>query len=185
MTEPVYIGLGSNLGDRRACLAAAVREFPAAGLPLLALSSVWETEPVGTDHPAWFLNLTLVTRSDLEPLALLDRLQAIEGAAGRVRGRRNAPRTLDLDLLMVGERRVDEPRLTLPHPAMWGRRFVLEPLAEIAPELRHPDSGQSIGEVCRGLAEGPIVRRIGPLIEADVSEGDPGYNPPRQEHPGS
>jgi 2-amino-4-hydroxy-6-hydroxymethyldihydropteridine diphosphokinase len=134
-----------------------------AGLGLVALSSVWESEPVDTTAPPWFLNMVAAIDSDRPPLALLEILLAVERRAGRTRSARNAPRTLDLDLLMVGALHCREPRLELPHPRMWERRFVLEPLAEIAPGARHPASGRTIGEACARLGPRPEVRRVGPL----------------------
>jgi len=162
----VYIGLGSNLGDRWSHLRAGVAELERSGLPALALSSVWETEPVDTPHPEPFLNMVLKSRSIRPPLRLLELLLDIEHREGRVRRRRNEPRVLDLDLLMVGDLRCDEPRLRLPHPRMWERRFVLEPLAECAPELRDPVSGLTVAEACARLPLRPAARRLGPLVDA-------------------
>ena len=132
-----YLGVGSNLGDRWARLRYGVGALADAGIEPLALSSVWESEPVGCDEPLWFLNMAVKFESSHQPLELLDALQQIERAAGRVRREVNAPRTLDLDLLVYGEIVLRDPRLRLPHPRMWQRRFVLEPLFEIESGLRN------------------------------------------------
>ena len=136
--ERVFVGLGANLGDA----AATVREaFDALGaLPqttCVARSSLYRSAPVdaqGSDY----INAVAQLRTGLSPLALLDALQAIEGRFGRERPYRNAPRTLDLDVLLYGQRRIVTPRLTVPHPRLHERAFVLVPLAEIAPDLALP-----------------------------------------------
>lgn len=131
-----YIGLGSNLGDAAAALRLAVVALKA--LPhttVLQVSPVFQTEPVGTTAGGDYLNAVASLQTCLPPLALLDHLQRIESAAGRERPYHNAPRTLDLDLLLYGTERINSPRLTVPHPRMHDRAFVLVPLAHIAPEL--------------------------------------------------
>ncbi|WP_348756342.1 2-amino-4-hydroxy-6-hydroxymethyldihydropteridine diphosphokinase [uncultured Aquincola sp.] len=133
--ERIFVGLGANLGDARATLEAALAAL--AALPdtrLMARSSYYRTAPVDAGGPD-YLNAVAELRSSLAPEALLDALQAIEQQHGRERPYRNAPRTLDLDLLLVGALRLDTPRLTLPHPRLHQRAFVLAPLAELAPEL--------------------------------------------------
>jgi 2-amino-4-hydroxy-6-hydroxymethyldihydropteridine diphosphokinase len=135
------IGLGANLGDARAAIEAAVGEI--AALPrtgLVARSSIYRSEPVAASGPD-FLNAVVAVRTGLAPEALLDHLQAIETRHGRERPYRNAPRTLDLDLLLHGDTVCSTARLVLPHPRMHERAFVLVPLAEIAPELRIPGRG--------------------------------------------
>jgi 2-amino-4-hydroxy-6-hydroxymethyldihydropteridine diphosphokinase len=166
-----YLGLGSNLGDRAANLRAGLAGIARRGLAPLELSSVWETEPVDSPEPVWFLNMVARTETDLPPLEVLDRLLDAEREAGRVRTVRNAPRVLDLDLLLLGDLRFDHPRLTLPHPRMWERRFVLSPLAEIAPGLRESGSGRSVREVCESLPQRPSVRRLGPLASLGSDSG--------------
>jgi len=158
-----YIALGTNLGDLAANLQAGLDGLRGAGLPPRAVSSVWETEPVDTPFPQWFWNMAVMTRSDRPPHELLELLLAIERANGRQRSARNAPRTLDLDLLMVGELRVDDERIRLPHPRMWERRFVLEPLAEIAPELRNPSTGRTVEEERQRIRPRGTVRKLGDL----------------------
>ncbi len=162
----VYIGLGTNLGDRRAHLRAGIDGLREAGLFPRAVSSVWETEPLGTDHPGWFLNMALAATNDRSPRELLELLLEVELRNGRRRSEPNGPRTLDLDLLLVGNLRIDEPGLRLPHPRMWRRRFVLEPLAEIAPDLINPESGRSVAEERRRLRDIASVRRLGELAPA-------------------
>lgn len=133
--ERIFVGMGANLGDARATLEAALAAL--AALPdtrLMARSSYYRTAPVDAGGPD-YLNAVAELRSGLAPEALLDALQAIEQQHGRERPYLNAPRTLDLDLLLVGALRLDTPRLTLPHPRLHQRAFVLAPLAELAPEL--------------------------------------------------
>jgi len=127
-----FLSLGANLGDRAASLRAA-REALAA-LPatrVLAASPVYETAPQGLEDQAWFLNQVVCVETGLEPLELLRRCQAIEQRAGRVREARFGPRTLDVDILMVEGVESDDPRLTLPHPRLWRRAFVVVPLADL------------------------------------------------------
>ncbi|MFM8944123.1 MAG: 2-amino-4-hydroxy-6-hydroxymethyldihydropteridine diphosphokinase [Actinomycetota bacterium] len=133
-----YLGLGSNLGDRDATLQAAVDALVAAGVRVVRSSSVYETEPVGPPQPR-FRNAVIEVDCDLEPHDLLDRCLGVEAALGRVRGERWGPRTIDVDLLTCDDLRVDDGRLTLPHPRMAERAFVLVPLAELTggePALR-------------------------------------------------
>jgi 2-amino-4-hydroxy-6-hydroxymethyldihydropteridine diphosphokinase len=135
-----YVGMGSNLGDRAGNLLLGVRGMMSAGLRVLRLSSVYETEPVGvSDEQPAYLNAVAELGPPLPPPEeLLARLLKIEYALGRRRTHANAARTLDLDLLLHGHARTDTPLLTLPHPRMHQRRFVLKPLCELAPDARHP-----------------------------------------------
>jgi 2-amino-4-hydroxy-6-hydroxymethyldihydropteridine diphosphokinase len=128
-----YVALGSNLGDREAHLARAVAALRATpGIEVEALSSIRETAPVGGPPQGAYLNAVVELRTELAARALLERLLEIEAEAGRVRGpQRNAPRALDLDLLLYGDEEIDEPDLVVPHPRMQQREFVLEPLAEL------------------------------------------------------
>ncbi len=149
-----FIGLGSNLGDREAILRQGVAGLAAAG-DVVAVSPLYETEPVG--GPAGqgaFLNLVVELETADTPRALLRRCQALEDAAHRVRTVRWGPRTLDADVLLVDDLTVDEADLIVPHPRMWERRFVLQPLADLAPELVPAD---------RIIASGGKVARVGNL----------------------
>ena len=124
-----YLGLGSNVGDRAGHLRRAVAALP----DVVAVSPVYETDPVGGPAgQAPFLNLVVALDTALGPRQLLDLAQTLEDAAGRVRTVRDGPRTLDVDVLLVGDLAVDEPDLVVPHPRMWQRRFVLAPLADLA-----------------------------------------------------
>ena len=163
----VYIGIGSNLGDRQAHLRAGIEGLRKAGLEPITISSIWESEPIDTSAPEWFLNMAVRGQTELRPLALLELLLALERRNGRMRGDRNGPRTLDLDLLMAGELQFAEPRLTLPHPRMWDRRFVLEPLAEIAPDLKNPANGRTVAEEFLRVRPTAIVRRRDDLAGAE------------------
>ena len=133
--ERVFVGLGANLGDAAATVRAALQaldEMP--GTRCVARSSLYRSEPIDAQG-ADYINAVAQVRTELSPAALLAELQAVEARFGRERPYRNAPRTLDLDLLLYGQRRIVTPRLTVPHPRMHERAFVLAPLAEIAPDL--------------------------------------------------
>ena len=140
-----YIGLGSNLGDRAANLAEARRQLAEAGR-IVAVSSIYETEPwgVGPGQPD-YLNQVVAMATPLPPSDLLKELLRIERKMGRVRSAPGDARVIDLDLLLYGDEVIDEPGLTLPHPRMCDRAFVLTPLAEIAPDTVHPANGLTIG----------------------------------------
>lgn len=152
-----YVGLGANLGDARAALQSALsalEELP--GTVLLRASSVWRSAPIDSSGPD-YLNAVAELRTTLTPLDLLHRLQAIELAHGRERPYRNAPRTLDLDLLLHGDVTLDTPELTLPHPRAHVRAFVLAPLAELAPG--HVIAGRGrVSELLAGVADQRIER---------------------------
>jgi len=143
-----YIGLGSNLGDRRALLEEALRRLDAdPSVSVSAVSTFRETEPVGVVDQPRFLNAAAAIETTLEPRELLERLLAVERELGRDRsGEHWGPRTVDLDLLLFGDVVVDEPGLAVPHPRLHERRFVLEPLLELDPALRLPD-GRRLGDL--------------------------------------
>lgn len=157
--EPVYLALGTNMGDRVALLRATLERLSAV-VEIDAVSSVYETEPVGFRDQPDFLNLVVAGRTALEPRALLEAILGIEAALGRVRSFRNAPRTVDIDILIFGDRIVAEPDLEIPHPRMRGRAFVLVPLAEVAPELVHPGTGERIAELAAALRGERVERRF-------------------------
>jgi 2-amino-4-hydroxy-6-hydroxymethyldihydropteridine diphosphokinase len=159
-----YLGLGSNVGDREAHLRAAVEALRDHGVEVEATSSIYETEPVGEilDQPD-FLNAAVRIRTEMEPEALLDLCKAIEVEQGRMLGApRHGPRPLDIDLLLLGDLRLDSDRLTLPHPQVTRRRFVLEPLVELDPHLALPD-GSRLAEAGAALWEDQRVERVGSL----------------------
>jgi 2-amino-4-hydroxy-6-hydroxymethyldihydropteridine diphosphokinase len=138
-----YVGLGANLGDRERTLRAAAHALDSEdGIEVVALSTLRETEPVGVGAQPLFLNGAAAVETSLEARELLDRLLAVEQRFGRVRvPGEHGPRTLDLDLLLYGDETIDEPGLVVPHPRLHARRFVLEPLAELAPGLVIPGRG--------------------------------------------
>lgn len=158
----VYLGLGSNLGDRSVHLAEALRQLN--GSPLIevsAVSSVYETEPVGVKEQPPFLNLVVSASTTLSPHELLDRCLDIERSLGRIRRERWGPRTIDIDMLLYGDIAADDERLVLPHPRMAERGFVVIPLAEIAPDLQI--AGSSALELASRFG-GIGVKKIGPLV---------------------
>ncbi|SHF55310.1 2-amino-4-hydroxy-6-hydroxymethyldihydropteridinediphosphokinase [Desulfacinum infernum DSM 9756] len=163
--ETAYIGFGGNMGDpETTCREALALLGDMEGIRLAAVSSLYRTQPVGVEDQAWFLNGVLACRTRLGPEDLLRQLLAVENRFGRKRTVRWGPRTLDLDILFYGEQVLDLPGLTIPHPRAHERRFVLEPLVEIAPKLRHPILGVT---VARLLAEASVqaqaVERWKPL----------------------
>jgi 2-amino-4-hydroxy-6-hydroxymethyldihydropteridine diphosphokinase len=167
-----YVGLGSNLGDRVATLREAVRRLAGLGR-LAAVSSLYETAPVGYLEQPLFLNAAVALETELTPVALLHELLQIERDLGRVRTFRNAPRTLDLDLLLMDGMVLESADLTLPHPRLSERAFVLVPLAEIAPEAWHPGLAVSAAEMLHALTDRGGVRRLaGQGWEIDMVETD-------------
>ncbi len=144
MTPPVFLALGSNLGDREAALEEALRRLAQRGFTMLQRSSTWLTEPVGGPPQGWYLNLVVGGETPLAPEPLLEACLAVERELGRSRGVRNGPRTIDVDILFHGARRLEQPGLVIPHPRLHQRRFVLAPLAEIAPGLVHPVLARSV-----------------------------------------
>lgn len=158
-----FVSLGSNLGDRDARLRAALEALAAtAGVGVVAVSSWYETDAVGPGVQGPYLNAAVRLHTTRTPQALLGRLLQIEAEAGRVRGsERNAPRTLDLDLLLFAERCIDEPGLCVPHPRLHLRAFVLEPLAEIAGDRVHPVLGEPISVLAARVRDPRAVRRLG------------------------
>jgi 2-amino-4-hydroxy-6-hydroxymethyldihydropteridine diphosphokinase len=149
VAELAYIGLGSNLGDREGSIRAA-----AALIDARRLSAIVETEPWGNEHQPKFLNAVAEVETELEPRQLLDQLLEVERQLGRERdGTHWGPRAIDLDLLLHGQRTLDEPGLTVPHPYLHERLFVLEPLAELAPDAVVPGLG-TVAELLAGLQSG-------------------------------
>ena len=159
MGVTAYLSLGSNLGDREANLRAAIAQLE-VDARMLALSSFYETQPVSVMDQPWFLNCVAAVATDKTPRELLQLALDIETAMGRLRQREKGARNIDIDVVLFGDWVVDEPGLKIPHPAMQQRRFVLEPLVEIAPEARHPVLGKTARELLAVLAEGQTVRRF-------------------------
>jgi 2-amino-4-hydroxy-6-hydroxymethyldihydropteridine diphosphokinase len=134
----VYLSLGSNLGEREGNLRAAIAELPPAGVRVERVSSLYETEPVDYVEQPWFLNCVVMGQAEVPAEELLHRLREIETRMGSKKEFAKGPRLLDIDILLYGEETIDTPELQVPHPRMLKRKFVMAPLAEIAPELSHP-----------------------------------------------
>jgi len=156
----VLLSLGSNLGDRVRNLERALERLR-GHLYIEGVSSIYETQPVGIKDQPWFLNIVCSATTRLKPAALLEYVLELEEDLGRRRGQRFGPRVIDIDILAYDDRVIDEHDLELPHPRMSERRFVLEPLAEIEPDWRHPVSGQTVGELL-DEADADVVRVFGP-----------------------
>jgi 2-amino-4-hydroxy-6-hydroxymethyldihydropteridine diphosphokinase len=156
----VYLGLGSNIGDREAMLRSALEDLDKPDLRLLRVSGIYETEPLGLREQRWFLNLVAEFDCELFPRQLLQRTQRTERQYGRLRTLPNGPRTLDIDILLYGNSVVKTDALEIPHPRFRERRFVLAPLAELNAELRDPVSGKTVGAMLAGL-RGQGLRKFG------------------------
>ncbi|MBI3320856.1 MAG: 2-amino-4-hydroxy-6-hydroxymethyldihydropteridine diphosphokinase [Candidatus Omnitrophica bacterium] len=165
----VFIGVGSNDGDRLAMISRALRALAALdGVRLIQMAMVRETAPVGGPPQGLYLNTAAEIDTSLPPSLLLKALKAIERTVGRAPAReRWAPRVIDLDVLLYDDRIVQEPGLQIPHPRLHERRFVLEPLAELTPELTHPVLRQSIAELLKRVLQQEAVPQ-GPLGEAEI-----------------
>jgi len=162
MHKQVYLSLGSNVGDRAANLRTAINRVSSLG-GVMAVSSFYETEPVEFAAQPWFLNCAVELDTEKMPKQLLAGILDIEREMGRRRVQKKGPRTLDIDILLFGNSIIQTKGLTIPHPAMHERRFVLEPLAEIAPEARHPVIKRTVRELRDALPPGQAVRRASEL----------------------
>jgi len=157
--KTVYLSLGSNIGNREANLRTAMDRLSEAGLRIVRSSPIYETEPVDNRNQSWFLNLVLEVETDLFPLQLLSRTSKVELQLGRVRNTPKGPRTIDIDILLYGNVVIKTLRLEIPHPRMTERRFVLAPLADLAPGLRHPVTHRTVREMLEN-APPQIVRPL-------------------------
>jgi 2-amino-4-hydroxy-6-hydroxymethyldihydropteridine diphosphokinase len=155
----IYLSLGSNVGDREANLRAAIAALEGAGVRVRRVSSLYETEPVDFLEQPWFLNCVLEGETDAPAQTLLKELRRIEARMGSKKLVAKGPRLLDVDILLYGDETVDTPELQVPHPRMTRRRFVLEPLAEIAPKLRHPSWGGTVSDLLARTPDRSEVRR--------------------------
>ncbi|MGB7761031.1 MAG: 2-amino-4-hydroxy-6-hydroxymethyldihydropteridine diphosphokinase [Bryobacteraceae bacterium] len=156
--KTAYLSLGSNIGDRDANLRAAIERLAAPGLRVLRVSPVYETEPVDYTAQRWFLNLVIEAETSLFPLQLLARAQKVERVLGRVRTVPKGPRIIDIDILLYGTAVMRGGKLEIPHPRMAERRFVLVPLHDLAPDLRHPVTRKTVAELLH--AAPPAVVRL-------------------------
>ena len=159
MLDLVYLSLGSNIGDRDGHLRDAIARLQKEGR-VVAVSSFYETEPVEFTEQAWFLNCAVALETSATPEQLMADVLEIEQEMGRHRVQNKGPRVIDIDILLFSDKILESATLTVPHPAMHLRRFVLEPLAEIAPGVRHPKLKKTIRELRDALPAGQIVRKL-------------------------
>jgi 2-amino-4-hydroxy-6-hydroxymethyldihydropteridine diphosphokinase len=159
MQDRVYLSLGSNVGDREDHLRGAITRLESIAR-VISVSSFYETEPMEVTNQPWFLNCAVKAETTKVPKQLMAAILEMEREMGRLRTMKKGPRTIDIDILLFGDAVVDSPEVTIPHPAMHERRFVLEPLAEIAPEARHPVFKKTVSEMLDALPGGQTVRKV-------------------------
>ncbi len=158
LAKMIYLSLGSNVGDRASNLRRAIAALAEKGVRVRRESSVYETEPVDYLEQPWFLNCVVEAETELAPLPLMQAMRQIEAEMGSRKEVPRGPRLMDLDILLYGEEKISLPELEVPHPRMHLRRFVLVPLAEIAPLAMHPVMGVSTAELLARATDGSIVR---------------------------
>lgn len=156
----VYLSLGSNVGDRAKNLHAAIAALAEVGVRVIRVSSFYETEPVDLREQPWFLNCVVEGVTEVSAVALLKEMRKIEALMGSKKLVAKGPRLMDLDILLYGEETIATPELQVPHPRMTGRRFVLVPLAEIAPKLKHPAWTKAVSELAAETADRSEVRKL-------------------------
>jgi 2-amino-4-hydroxy-6-hydroxymethyldihydropteridine diphosphokinase len=159
-TKTVYLSLGSNLGDRERNLRVAIAALDGSGLRVQRVSAFYETEPVDLREQPWFLNCVVEGETDVPPFELLRELRQIEARMGSKKEVAKGPRLLDMDILLYGQETIETPELQVPHPRMHVRRFVLVPLAEIAPQALHPGFDRRVKELLEDTPDGSTVRRL-------------------------
>ena len=156
----IYIALGTNIGEREDNLLQALRLLPESGVHIRRVSSIYETEPVDYLDQEWFLNAVLEGETELDALDLLSALRVIEARMGSKKAFAKGPRKIDLDILLYGNETIDTPELQVPHPRMLERKFVLIPLAEIAPGLRHPSWKSGVAHILAASADHSAVKKF-------------------------
>jgi 2-amino-4-hydroxy-6-hydroxymethyldihydropteridine diphosphokinase len=161
--KTVYLSLGSNVGDRPKNLQDALAALPKSGVNVKRISSIYETEPVDYLDQPWFLNMAVEAETELTPSKLLQTLREIEAQMGSKKQIAKGPRLIDMDILLFGNEVIDTPDLQVPHPRMHLRRFVLQPLSEIAPTVQHPVSHQSISDLLARTLDKGAVRVVSRL----------------------
>jgi 2-amino-4-hydroxy-6-hydroxymethyldihydropteridine diphosphokinase len=162
----IYLSLGTNLGDRKANLREAIKRFDSKGIKIIRSSGVYETEPVGTKDQPFFLNMCVEASTELMPFVLLDSIKGIEASMGRTPSPvKWGPRIIDIDILFYSNIMIETDRLAIPHHEIKNRRFVLVPLAELAPDLIHPGNEKSVAEMLHECMDTEAVKLTGELDE--------------------